>query len=868
MVKVFNAKLNSETETVDKGSEITDTDELKKFKGEKLFDASDNGRYYYMTYYWRLDDGRWLEDEKLVYITANNYTVEMITGILDQPQVVDETQKNTGSKKTAIDQYVTDQVNSSSSDNSYDLEKENNLSWYKNYPSDNRSNLLSDNSDSDNTDLYYQSYSLTNGNNDKFTFQDTDTYKGDYNYLLNYGNETYYAKSTSITTNSDYSIVGWRRSTEYKLTTLIIEVNDGGEWIEMTRVNGESSTDYNDAQFSHTFTSYTVTQDSETKLYSINVDSQASSTFKVESSSTGLTSLEKYIKFAFQSDDNNGTTVSHNTTNIRVIALFRDNEANVEAEKFVLFGESHASDLQENISLATYDKNYEVDNVIGYTKDKNGYTFKTSNDDRKRYAVLAGDTLTYRVKLSNSGYLDSSTVKVFDTIPQGCTYIDNSMAIYRQQKDSDAFTYQRLEKLTGESYQTTFDKDKQSLTWIIPGIELNYDYYVEYQVKVNQLDYAEDYVSLANTASWDFISMSGDMRTENGELTTGVTDLDSYLTYTNFDMSMEKVDENQTEYIVSFTQKTNEALSDICFENRFPNGFAYTDDSIIITNSSGKCEYKMIGTSYSYDDFNNEENENLAIELEYENNQVIGFKIYIKEIGENNGYDVSFKGTQSLLQEPKEYYNKSDIDPYQIQNKASITYSITEDGEKISYGNSITETYRLTNQVSTDVTWLCLNVEKTIQAEDSLQSFLFKIENTDTKEVYYTRVNCTISNDDGTLWSGKQCIKIANRGTYQITEINDWSATDYDFDSADGLSNVVIADYLSGAKDNSKINSSGYTVTVTLPTVIYKSTAFPTAMGTTEEVFPVVEFKNNQSYYDYRSSQYYVENKIESESSH
>ncbi len=148
-----------------------------------------------------------------------------------------------------------------------------------------------------------------------------------------------------------------------------------------------------------------------------------------------------------------------------------------------------------------------------------------NNDLRK--AVLSGDTLTYRVKLQNQGFFESDVVHVYDTVPEGSTYVDGSMKIYRQKIDllDSINEYADLEVMAEQtrnaagSYETSTEAGYElsspgadgSLQWVLPSLSLDYEYYVQYQVTVDDLPADEVSRLLTNTADWDFRCRNGDV---------------------------------------------------------------------------------------------------------------------------------------------------------------------------------------------------------------------------------------------------------------------------------------------------------------------------------------------------------------------
>ena len=175
---------------LEKGNEITYSgDTLAKWQGGKPFDTNDSNAYYYLDYYWRLNDGRYLFDRKLVRITADTYSVTMKTGLLDEQYTVNESV----TPKTAVDQYVTDNI-TTNSDNTKTWDKDNL------YPSKN---------------VDFNAQTAPN-------YYEPDTYNK-FEYIN--GND-YYTKTLKIDTASPQTAVGWMRASDYKLTALIVEAVD------------------------------------------------------------------------------------------------------------------------------------------------------------------------------------------------------------------------------------------------------------------------------------------------------------------------------------------------------------------------------------------------------------------------------------------------------------------------------------------------------------------------------------------------------------------------------------------------------------------------------------------------------------------
>lgn len=800
MIKVFNTKKRHISESqfvLEEGNEITDSFELEKWSGNADFTSNDVG-YYYMVYYWRLNDGRYLTDKKLVKIKSESHTFEIITGIINEEHTVWDTSSNDGFK-APIDQYVTDDITVSDDGDT----------WDKDYPS----------------------------KDSGFSSDNVESYYDDYNKTAVYGGDTYYIKSSRILSTSVNSVMGWHRTTDYRLTTLIVEVQTpDGTWVEMARIDSNSPTfDFSNATYQYQFSGYTVNQDTETKLFTVTETSSAKQSFEVKNGSTA-SGIENFIEFNFENGGNTENISYDSSDSIRVTALFRQNKADIQMEKFVLTGTDDDNQTNESdnvLSLQKQDEAYEVDN-----------TDITNNNERK--AVLSGDTLTYRMKLYNAGYFDSDTVNVYDEIPDGCEYVDGTMKIYKQKKDltSGTVVYDEYKDVTdSENYSSVFNGG--SLHWQIPTIELYYDYYVEYKVKVNQLGAAEQSRLLTNTAQWDFIVLNGDLNT-NSNVDDGDTSIDSYKQYTIFEMNVSQNDEDNYEtYEITFKQQdTTTEYDNIRFENELPDGFIFKEDSDIelIKIESDGSENLISDATIN----KNTDNNTFVIS---------GF-----DLKPGDKYLVRFTGIV-----PEVTYEK------EIKNKSSIIYEKTDSGKTQALGNSITKITRLSNQVETDVEHLYFKVEKTTENYDPSQTFLFKIERyasenakangAEAKDIYYIQINCTEKQNDGT-YKGTQLIQVDKRGYYAVTEITDWSATDYEFESTSSA-DVQTSGYSAEVQKNGEISQSGQMVEFSLPRLIYSSGAFPTSLGMPSSYSCLTaSFVNNESDYAYLSGQAYAENTI------
>lgn len=854
MVKVYKAVPKKSGDS----TELVKTDEvdyaagnnLAKWQGETPFTLDDVG-YYYLDYYWRLDDGRYLTDSRLVRITANSYSVEVITGILDNEHTVEEN----GAPRTPIDQYVTDEVTRLGSEGT----TMGNYQWTPNFPS-----------------IRLQGADYVD--NEDFTAETAASYYNTYNEPLEYNGDTYYVKSLKQTTVSPVTAVGWYRNNDYKLTTLIIEAIDQyGVAHEMARVDSSADEQFNfsNAEYSYDFTTYTVTQDKETKLYTITENSSVPINFKIEAASRNATnSVTKYVIFDFSTTGDNQEGYTQINDSLRVTALFRENTANIKADKTVLLepDEELLPDDSEPAyyeSLSEHNKESEVDNSV--------LSEEEAADDRNRKAVLAGDVLTYRVKLHNAGYFDSDRVQVYDTVPEGCVYVPGSMKLYRQSVhlSDGASKYGKLEELGSENGCELKEptEDNPELEWTIPSVSLEYEYYAEFQVTVGELRACDLKRVLTNTATWDFICRNGDVTGDYNAPDLGTLKQDAIFSM-DMDVEEDSAETQKRTYTIEFSQNDTENLyTNIVFINNFPDkGFRLIEEADGKPIKLYKEELQPDGSAeWVLQETNADGQPELTVVYDADGEASYFSVKNLNFDNKDERYRIVFSGTQVLL---------GNEGITEISNKASITFTkfLAEGGNIQSdrQGNSISKVERITNEVATDVTHLYLKVQKEIAAEDFGQSFLFKVtyfENEEAAEsgaageISYVRVNCTeiAANESGaSVYTGSRLLQCGKRGVYRVEELAEWSASDYDFGGAAAYALPTRENglrlYPTGAVRNGEAKANGRTVTLTLPGIAYSSGAFPTSLGTVLTEVPTAEFVNTESEYAYLSGQSYAEN--------
>ena len=817
---------------LEKGTEInySDQDTLAKWQGEKPFDTDDSNAYYYLDYYWRLNDGRYLFDRKLVRITADTYSVTMKTGLLDEEFSV----KDSGSPKTAIDQYVTDKITTEPGQSSQ---------WDSNYPS----------------------------NKSEYTPTTASSYYGSYNQIETINGNSYYTKTLKIDTAKPDTAVGWYRESDYKLTALIVEAVDGaGNRYVMSRIDANNANDplnFDNAEYTYDYKTYSVTQDSETKIFSVTQNTSVTNKFEVKSSSSAIeNSVSKYILFSFSTTSSGVGQGGFSNINddLIITALFRKNDANVKTEKQVLANTGDPiTAVSDTIKTSTYDNNgvtqtqtyYSSIDVIDENKRVDD---KGISDTDKRKAVLSGDTLTYRLKAYNAGYFTSREVNIYDDIPSGTTYVENSAKLYRQ-KSLSTSNFDRYDKLTeiqsGSGYNINYDPTSKRISADIPNIALDENYYLEYKVTVDDIKATDLSETITNKANYQFINF-------NGDTTDDFNDTNQNAAQANAIVSMNvKHNENDQEYVVDFQgneMDSSKTYTIDSYTNVFPENFTFQEDSVKVYNTSEEDITNNVKIEYT----NDENNKKTSFTIKNKNDEAPAIVLE-----QNKTYQVKFKGTATPLTDSSQ----------EIRNKATVTYSEKGEGEVAqTKATAISIVERLTNQTETDVTHLYLSIVKEISEDDPSQTFLFKIERFDddklsgTPDISYARINCTekkqVENMDSDCYIGNSLLQVDKRGYYRITEIDDWGSSDYVFENISVTDMTKITGWSN--LDIKSINVESKNAIIRLPRQSDVATlTFPTAYGTfssgsTAVLYPVVKFTDKPNKYAYRTSQAFAENKI------
>ena len=409
--------------------------------------------------------------------------------------------------------------------------------------------------------------------------------------------------------------------------------------------------------------------------------------------------------------------------------------------------------------------------------------------------------------------------------------------------------FDRYDKLTeiqsGSGYNINYDPTSKRISADIPNIALDENYYLEYKVTVDDIKATDLSETITNKANYQFINF-------NGDTTDDFNDTNQNAAQANAIVSMNvKHNENDQEYVVDFNRNdissSNTYIID-SYTNVFPENFQFTANSVKVYDTSiGEAEDITDSVNITYENANgkctgftikNTDNSNPTIKLD-----------------QNNKYQVKFKGTAAALTNSSQ----------EIRNKATVTYTEGEGQDAKTKATAISIVERLTNQTETDVTHLYVDIDKIIPESDPAQTFLFKIERfdkddmSDTPEISYTKINCTTKQTEDN-YTGSRLLQLDKRGYYRITEVDDWSNSDYLFDE------ITCTDIskVSGLTDSKTISTQNQSAVIQLPRQYNKdSLAFPTSFGGLQTgSYPILKFTNKLNDYAYRTSQAYAENLI------
>jgi hypothetical protein len=126
-----------------------------------------------------------------------------------------------------------------------------------------------------------------------------------------------------------------------------------------------------------------------------------------------------------------------------------------------------------------------------------------------------------------------------------------------------------------------------------------------------------------------------------------------------------------------------------------------------------------------------------------------------------------------------------------------------------------------TNIVDTKSAWQYLNIKKVIDEQDPDQTFIFKVERYENEEsesptdTFYVDIRCNTADSENSNYYGEQSLVLGKRGVYKVTEVTDWSSTDYTTTPTASISEDI---------KNAKAKDG--VATITLPANSVKSTAF------------------------------------------
>ena len=456
------------------------------------------------------------------------------------------------------------------------------------------------------------------------------------------------------------------------------------------------------------------------------------------------------------------------------------------------------------------------------------------------------------MKAYNAGYFTSREVNIYDDIPSGTTYVENSAKLYRQKSLStshfdwyDELEFIDITDITSEKgYSIEYDPTSKRISADIPNIALDENYYLEYKVTVDDIKATDLSETITNKANYQFINF-------NGDTTDDFNDTNQNAAQANAIVSMDVAhNEDQEAYIVKFLGREMDPLKTYTinyYRNEFPENFTFKDNSIEIYDTDNRDITNQVDIEYDTD----------------ADSKKTGFSIRNKDgqepaivLSESNEYKVVFKGTATPLTDSSQ----------EIRNKATVTYSEKGEGEVAqTKATAISIVERLTNQTETDVTHLYVDIDKIIPESDPAQTFLFKIERfdkddmSDTPEISYTKINCTTKQTEDN-YTGSRLLQLDKRGYYRITEVDDWSNSDYLFDE------ITCTDIskVSGLTDSKTISTQNQSAVIQLPRQYNKdSLAFPTSFGGLQTgSYPILKFTNKLNDYAYRTSQAYAENNI------
>jgi hypothetical protein len=406
----------------------------------------------------------------------------------------------------------------------------------------------------------------------------------------------------------------------------------------------------------------------------------------------------------------------------------------------------------------------------------------------------------------------------------------------------------------------------EKITWILNPVRMDYDYYVQYEVKVdgNYNKFKEvvndSLKELVNKADYTYVYINGDLYTTDTTENLRGSYNEDYAKNAVFNVTSNENDGGNGEYTytINFNEQNANTKSYVqSVTNELPLGYKLKGDVKVEISNGDTISDASVTTTI--------ENGGTSFTIK----PTAGTQLYFGT--GTDGGKMNIKVTFTAVKD--EAYSE-DI-PERRENESIISFSKVLDGTTDEKSNvmksTITKVDSTTNEVRSAVRWLYLNVEKEIPEQDDRQTFLFKLVNTnDNNTALLTDITTSLKSDDGgTRYVGNSLIEITKRGKYVVNE-TDWSNTDYDPAKTEySVKDISVEPELSGDDTPNYMGDIDYQsgadgyASVYLPRYMYTSTAFP--LWTVEDsagnaIYPTVTCKNAPSEYAWLSAQQSVEN--------
>ena len=289
---------------------------------------------------------------------------------------------------------------------------------------------------------------------------------------------------------------------------------------------------------------------------------------------------------------------------------------------------------------------------VTVTVNKSDVKFSKSSDPESGEEVKAGDTITYTIELDNSKGTAPTTVVVKDTIPDGTTFVDNSIKVG--------------ETVTGDSADN-----------LASGISVDLDAgqtkTVEFKVIVNDLDNG---AKIENTAT---VNDTPTNKTEH--------------TYVEPIISSEKsaTTENNLSYVVegekityTITVKNDGDLStNVIVTDEVPAGTSFVEDSIRANDAE---------TEYTADNLTS----GITVPVFERGQSTLSFEVTVDALPAET-FENTIRNTALIDGTPTEEVTETVNKPNVEISKSSIP----ESGENVKLGDEITYIIKLDNTLGT-----------------------------------------------------------------------------------------------------------------------------------------------------------------------